>query len=130
MNPRETYGDRLYIPESLSEIQDLIIVMANEAPFFKVVTFYGYPKTIDNEFFRLREGLQAVENKLGAARYAKAAGLTDRAKALFLADPQSATGDARKGVTALMEVYDILEEVRGERYHAGILDFEGILSGD
>ncbi|WP_271300788.1 hypothetical protein [Sphingomonas sp. CV7422] len=130
MNPREVYGEKLFIPKQLSEIQDHITTMAGEAPLFTEITFYGYPRTIDNEFYRLREGLSAVKDKLGGSRFEKVVDLTNKAKALFLADPQSATGDASKGVTALMDVYDILEQVRGERYHAGILDFEGILSGD
>ena len=54
----------------------------------------------------------------------------DEAKSLFLADPDDTNGKTAEGCDKLMAIYDLLEEVRGERYHAGILDFEGLLTGD
>lgn len=130
MDPRDIYGERLYIPEQLSEIQDMIIGMTGDAPRFDEVTFFGYPKTIDNEFGRLSIGLMAVKDKLGDDRYLKTVELANVAKALFLADPNSTNGKTDEGLDQLMAIYDVLEEVRGERYHAGILDFEGLLTGD
>jgi hypothetical protein len=130
MDPRDIYGDRLYIPKQLSEIQDFINGMPRAAPKFDEVTFYGYPMTIDNEFGRLLIGLMAVRDKLGDDRYRKTVELANAAKALFLADPDSTQGKVSEGVDMLMAIDQLLEEVRGERYHAGIVDFEGILSGD
>ena len=130
MDPRDIYGERLYVPEQLSEIQDFITGMTGAAPKFDEVTFYGYPRTIDNEFGRLLTGLKAVKDKVGEDRYRQTVELANSAKALFLADADATSAKTDEGLDKLMAIYDILEEVRGERYHAGILDFEGLLTGD
>ena len=130
MEPQRKEGGRLYVPEQLSEIQDFLICMMAAAPRFDEVTSYGYHRSIDNEFRSIQLGLAAVADKVGEERYRTVLTYADEAKSLFLADPDDTNGKTAEGCDRLMAIYDILEEIRGERYHAGILDFEGLLTGD
>jgi hypothetical protein len=130
MEPQRKEGGRLYVPEQLSEIQDFLICTMAAAPHFNEVTFYGYHRSIDNQFASIRLGLAAVADKVDEERYRTVLAYADEAKSLFLADPDDTNGKTTEGCDKLMAIYDILEEVRGERYHAGILDFEGLLTGD
>lgn len=119
-----------YIPASLSELNDQIIVMIVEAPTFDDWSGVFPERNIDSEFHVLVEGFGRVRRKLGDERYAKLVDLASRAKALFAADQEDANGKTEEGRTLLIEIEDVLNEVRRRRVKARQPDDEGEITGD
>ncbi len=104
-----------YIPQTISEIWDLIGGMMLESPTFIDKTGYFSGQNIDTEFHALKEGFKAVRKKLGDERYERLVDMADQAKAHFLADPEDSTEDSRAGRRLFVEMEDVLKEVWGRR---------------
>ena len=78
------------------------------SPTFKDETGYFPEENIDTVFFSLNEGLLVVRKELGEQRYATLRAMSDKMRALFEADPDDNTGDARAGRKLVREMEDIL----------------------
>lgn len=104
-----------YIPQTISEIWDLLGGMMLEAPTFVDKTGYFPQQNIDTEFFALKEGLKSVQKKLGEERYERLVVMADRMKAHFLADPEDKTEDSVAGRRLINEMEGVLKEVWGSR---------------
>lgn len=119
-----------YIPQTLSEIDDLIGSMWLGAPTFVDETGYFPEENIDTTFHELIESFGVVRKKLGEERYAKLIDLAARMKALFAADPEDTNGKSDEARVLLSEIEDLINEVRSQRTKAGLKDDEGEVSGD
>lgn len=124
------YNPNPYIPASLSEINDQIIVMIVEAPAFIDRTGVFPERNIDSQFHVLVEGFGRVRRKLGDERYAKLVDLAARAKVLFAADQEDTNGRTDEGRALLMEIEDVLNELRRRRVKARQPDEDGEITGD
>lgn len=119
-----------YIPQSLSEIWDLLGSMWLSAPTF-LDKLGDFPeRNIDSEFHILVESFGIVRKKLGEERYARLVDLAGRAKALFAADPEDKTGDSDAGRRLLSEIEELVQEVRAGRVAKKLKDDEGEVTGD
>lgn len=123
-------NDTPYIPQTLSEIWDLLGSMWLSAPTF--VDYAGdFPERgINTEFQILIESFGMVRAKLGDQRYAKLIDLAVQAKARFAADPDDKTGESDVGRKLLSEIEDIIREVRTDRVMAKLKDEDGEITGD
>lgn len=101
-----------YIPQTISELRDLLADILFGAPTFKDRTGYFPQKNIETEFSALNEGLQAIRKKLGEERYAALRALSDKMRALFEADPEDKTGETQAGREIIHEMEDILRSQR------------------
>lgn len=99
-----------YIPQHIYEITDLLAVFMIDAPLFVDKSGYFSGKTIDTEFFRLREGIKAIRVEIGEDRFATANGLIDRMRTHFEADPQDKTDDSVKGRELILVLQTLLLE--------------------
>lgn len=130
-NYRSTYyNPEPYIPQSLSEIYDLLGSMMLHAPTFVDELGHFPERNIDSEFHELVESFGVVRKKLGEERYARLIDLAGRAKALFAADPDDDNGKADEGRKLLAEIEDLIQEVRSRRVKAKLKDDEGEVTGD
>ena len=103
---------RPYVPQNIGELLDKLSYMMLYSPTFKDETGYFPQRNIDTAFFALNEGLLVVRKKLGEERYAALRALSDEMRALFEADPEDKTGDARAGRRLIHEMEDILKSKR------------------
>ena len=106
---------RPYVPQNIAELLEMLSYMKLYSPTFKDETGYFPQRNIDTAFFALNEGLLVVRKKLGEERYAMLRDLSDRMRALFEADPEDKTGDARAGRRLIHEMEDILESAAKRR---------------
>lgn len=95
-----------YVPRTIGEIWDLLGFFLLSPPTFKDDFFVG--QSVETEFFRLNEGLKVVRTQLGEERYSALIALSDRMRALFEADPEDRTGDARAGRRLIYDMERIL----------------------
>lgn len=102
-----------YIPQTTSELWDLIGGMMLNAPTFKDDSGYFPGRSIETEFTALDGGIEAVRKKLGEDRYAALMDLSNRMRALFEADPEDKTGEAQAGRELIIEMEAILRPGRG-----------------
>lgn len=100
---------RPHVPQNISESLDHLADMLFTAPTFKDKSGYFLQKNIDTEFFALNEGLLVVRKELGEERYATLRAMSDKMRALFEADPDNNTGDARAGRKIIREMEEILK---------------------
>lgn len=98
-----------YIPQSISEIMDLLGCMMLSSPTFKDKTGYFPNRNIETEFFALNEGLNAVRTKVGEENYQALVALSDKMRAHFEADPEDKTEDGIKGRDCIIAMEDILK---------------------
>lgn len=119
-----------YIPQTLSEIDDLIGSMWLGAPTFVDETGYFPEDNIDTTFLELVESFGVVREKLGEERYAKLIDLAAQMKALFAADPEDKNGKSDEGRKQLSEIEDLINEVRSRRVKAQLKDDDGEITGD
>lgn len=96
-----------YIPETIGELIDQLGSMMMSSPTFVDRTGY-FPRTIDSEFFVLKEGLKAVRKKIGEQRYAQCIEMADRMRALFEADPEDKTDDTLAGRQLIVDMQALL----------------------
>lgn len=121
---------RIYIPKSLSEIQDQLGSMILDAPRFIDETGVFPHRNIDSSFYQLNEGMRLVSAKFGEERYAALTDLTARAKALFADDPDDTNGKTDEGRKLLFEIEDLIQNTRRERVEGKLPDDEGRVTGD
>ena len=127
-NPYAT--SNLYIPASLGEIYDLLGAMISDAPTF-IDDLSEFPeRNIDTVFRQLTESFDIVRKKVGEERYATLTNIAERAKALFLADPNVGNGKTDQGRELLFEIEDIVQTARRKRVKSKLLDDDGEVSGD
>lgn len=119
-----------YIPQTLSEIDDLLGSMWLGAPTFIDETGYFPDRNIESTFHQLTESFGVVRKKLGEERHAKLIDLAARMKALFAADPKDENGKSDEARKLLSEIEDLINEVRSRRTKAGLKDDEGEVTGD
>lgn len=119
-----------YIPESLSEIYDLLALMVLKAPTFVDKTGYFPEQDIHTVFIMLTGGIDKVRKKLGEERYAKLNDLAAQAKVLFADDPDDSNGKTDQGRDLLFEIEDLIQEVRSRRVAKKLKDDEGEVTGD
>lgn len=120
----------LYIPTSLSEINDLLGSMILQAPTF-IDRLGHFPRqNIETRFHQLSNGFGAVRKKLGEERYAALLDRAARAKALFAADQDDMNGKTDVGRALLIEMQDLLRQVRRNRVTSKLPDEEGEITGD
>jgi hypothetical protein len=129
----EDYRDSLqerqpYIPQTLSEIYDMLASLMGGAPTFAHPMFPE--RTIHSEFRELDAGLAIVRKKLGEKRYAAAIDLSARAKALFLEDQEERTGKTMEGIKLFWQLEEIIQDARNRRSKARLKDDEGRVTGD
>ena len=104
--------------------------MVFDAPTFIDKTGVFYDRNIDSLFYTLVESFGIIRKKLGDDRYATMIELAGRAKALFAADQDDTNGKTRAGRELLMDIQDLLNEVRKRRVQARLPDDEGEVTGD
>ena len=119
-----------YIPQSLSEIYDLLGSMWLSAPTFVDQTGAFPEHDVNQRFEVLTQSFGIVRKKLGEERYARLVELAGQAKALFAADPGDDNGKADEGRKLLAEIEDLIQEVRSRRVKAKLEDDDGEISGD
>lgn len=86
-----------HIPQNISEIWDLLGSMMISSPLFIDTSGFFAEKNIETEFFKLKESLGTVCEKLGEGRYVKLIDMADRMRAPFEADPEDKTDDSLAG---------------------------------
>ncbi|WP_416463029.1 hypothetical protein [Sphingomonas sp. VDB2] len=119
-----------YIPDSLSEIYDMLGSMILGAPTFIDATGVFHDQNIDTEFHALTEGFGKVRKKLGEERYAQLIALAAQAKALFADDPNDDNGKTDEGRALLFEIEKLIQATRSRRVAAKRKDDDGDVSGD
>ena len=129
-NSYPLHNRNLYIPASLSEINDLLGSMILKAPTFIDRLGHFPSQNIESRFHQLIEGFGLVRNKLGEERYAALIDLAARAKALFAADPDDTNGKTDEGRALLFEIEDLLRNARRSRVKAKLPDDDGDITGD
>ena len=95
---------RPYIPQTGSELIDLLRMMALSSPLFKDKTGYFPGRNIDTIFRALHEGLSATRSELGEARFAKLTQQALQARKLFDADPGDNNGGSKEGRELLLDM--------------------------
>jgi hypothetical protein len=104
-----------YVPQNIGELMDHLSYMMLYSPTFKDKTGYFPQRNVDTAFVSLNEGLLVVRTKLGEERYAMLSAMSDKMRALFEADPDDTTGDARAGRKIIREMEDILKNMSKRR---------------
>jgi hypothetical protein len=103
-----------YIPQNVDELWDLVGSMVLGAPKFIDTSGFFPGKGIETEYFKLMEGLRLARPELGEERYAKLAEMAERTKAYFVAAADEDADDVWTGRNLLLEMGDIVAEVRSE----------------
>ena len=67
---------------------------------------------LDYVFEELNDGLALNRTALGEERYQELIGMSDRMRALFEADPEDKTGETAMGCKIILEMEDIVRQVR------------------
>jgi hypothetical protein len=114
-----------YVPQSLSEIYDLLGSMWLSAPTFVDESGWFPERDIDMRFHQLTAGFEVVRAKLGEGRHAALIELAARAKQLFAADPSDDNGKSDEGRTLLGEIEDLIRAAWAERSSAGERENDG-----
>jgi hypothetical protein len=103
---------KMYIPENVQEILELVISMQIKAPKFVDKTGYLPFLNLDYVFQQLHQGFARNRQTLGDERYQELMRMSDRMRALFEADPEDKTGETLEGCKILHQMEDILRQVR------------------
>lgn len=103
---------RAYVPETKSEIVDLLSSMLLGAPQFRDGTGYFPDRSIDTEFRSLEEGLSFLRRKLGEERYVALVAMSVQARALCEADPHDTNGKAREGRAIFLRMQELIGDRR------------------
>lgn len=103
---------KMYIPNDIGEVLDHLSHMLLGAPQFRDKTGYFPFENLEYVFRQLHEGLGNVRPTLGESRYHELVGMSDQMRALFEADPDDRTGETATGCKIILEMEDILKQVR------------------
>jgi hypothetical protein len=103
---------RMYIPEDIPDLLDLLGSMILRAPKFLDKTGYMPFWNLDYVFTQLSEGLSVNRSKAGEERYHELTRMSAQIRALFEADPDDKTGQTLEGCKIIHRMEDILREAR------------------
>jgi hypothetical protein len=101
---------KMYVPQDIHELIDLLRSMVLSAPTFTNKTGYLPFLNLDYVFQELHEGLNHNRRKLGEERYQELTRMSDQMRALFKADPDDKTGETIKGRQIIHEMENILRQ--------------------
>jgi hypothetical protein len=101
---------KLCIPQSISEIRELLGWMMLRSPTFIDKTGYFPGQDISKVFCELNEGLRLFRGELGEERYVKLMEMSDRMRAHFEADPEDKTDDTLKGREIIEQMEALLKQ--------------------
>ena len=99
-----------YIPQTVSELMDMLGMMMLKSPTFADKTGYFPDRNIDTVFGQLNESLRQLRGKLGEERYLKLVAMSERMRAHFEADPENKTDDTIKGRDIIVEMEGLLKQ--------------------
>ena len=100
------------VPQNIGELLDHLGWMLLKSPKFVDKTGYFPFLNLDYVFEELNDGLVLNRLTLGEARYQELTGMSDRMRALFEADPEDKTGETAMGCKIILEMEDIVRQVR------------------
>jgi len=103
---------KMYVPETVQELVELLNSMLISAPKFLDKTGYLPFLNLDYVFRQLREGLNHNRRALGEERYHELMRMSDQMRALFEADPEDKTGETLEGCKIIHKMEDILKQAR------------------
>ena len=103
---------KMYVPQNIQELLELVVSMQLMAPKFIDKTGYFPYRNLDYVFRQLYEGLAQNQQTLGDDRYEELMRMSDRIRALFEADPEDNTGETSEGRKIINQMEDILLQVR------------------
>jgi len=106
---------KMYVPQNVQELLELVVSMQIKAPKFVDKTGYLPFLNLDYVFQQLYEGLAQNRRRLGDERYQELVRMSDRIRALFEADPEDKTGETSEGCRIINQMEDILLQVRRKR---------------
>jgi hypothetical protein len=110
---------RMYIPQDINELIDLVMSMMLSAPKFIDKTGYLPFLNLDYVFQELREGLNHNRRELGEEHYNELIRMSDRMRMLFEADPEDETEDTIKGRQIILQMEDVLKQALRESRATG-----------
>ncbi len=102
----------MHIAQNIQELLELTSSMLLSAPKFLDETGYLPFLNLDYVFRELHAGLSHNRRALGEERYHQLMRMSDQMRALFEADPEDKTGETSKGCKIILEMEDILKQVR------------------
>jgi hypothetical protein len=100
---------RPYVPQTPSELLDLLGLMMLRAPTFADTTGHFPERNVETVFYSLNAGLQVTQRKLGEELFRKLTAMSGQMRAYFEADPEKKTGDTRKGRELILEMTDLIK---------------------
>jgi hypothetical protein len=103
---------KMFIPQNISDLVDVLMWMILYAPKFTGSTAYSSFRNAGYQFRQLNEGLAFNRKNLGGDCYQMLAQMSDQMRALFEADPDDTTGDTAKGRRILQDMLEIVEQAR------------------
>jgi hypothetical protein len=99
-----------HIPESVSEIMEVLAFMTLYSPKFVDKTGYFPEQNIDTVFLQLNEGVRVNRGKLGEELYRKLVEMSDRMRVHFEADSKNKTDETLKGRAIIHEMEVMLKQ--------------------
>ena len=103
------------IPQTIGDLYDLLGSMMLSSPTFVDKTGYFPWFNLELTFSELNQGLALQRKRLGEERYMALREMSDRMRALFEADPEDVTGDAKKGRRIILEMEELLLQSKKPR---------------
>ena len=103
---------KLHIAQNSQELLEIAASMLLTAPRFLDKTGYFPYMNLDYAFQELREGLDHNRRTLGEERYLELTRMSAQMQALFEADPEDETGGTLEGRKIILQMEDILKQVR------------------
>ncbi len=103
---------KVRVPQNVPQLLDTLSSMLASAPKFTDVTGWLPFLNLDYVFQQLNQGLSHNRHALGEERYHQLMGMSDQMRAPFEADPENKTGETLKGCKIILEMRDILKQVR------------------
>lgn len=100
------------VPQNVGELVEHLNWMLLNSPTFVDKTGYLPFLNLDYVFEELNDGLALNRQTLGEARYNELMGMSDRMRALFVADPEDKTGETAMGCKIILEMEDIVRQAR------------------
>jgi hypothetical protein len=102
----------MYVPQNIQELLEFVVSMLSSARTFTDKTGYFPYQNLDYVFQQLFDGLSSNRQALGEERYEKLTHMSRRMRALFEADPEDKTGETLEGCKIILEMEDILRQIR------------------
>ena len=100
------------VPQDISDLLDHLGWMLLRSPTFVDNTGHFPFLNLDYVFDELNDGLVVNRRTLGEERYQELMRMSDQMRALFEADPEDKTGETAMGCKIILEMEDIVKQVR------------------